>query len=1240
MAELLLSSVSKHGINVSTLSENYATNHKIHLRGQQSKAGGICVASINGNTLNPSNKSGLNVINVSAAGDVLAADTFYFGTVGHDTNFINWMNARTQGLVLCLSNTSNRSTTKLDTYMSTLSFKNWSNYWRTGTESEFMSFVGIYDVGLKKFTSKQFMPPLADSIPAEIVQVIDAIANNGVTGYGEALIYDNTETIGVKTTTHDYFRWAYKTPITQFNVKVGENIHCVLESWKDDLAADAGEFNTLIFNFYDDASVWKGGFDLNDNTTPANVWTRYTKDLKVPVGATNYSIYVRQDPSTPGATKLGSVGIRNLVIYPSRVVPSGNTDVQTFKTAFASEVSGTNPIVSTGEPDLKALNINTIDSRFSPKFEASYIIAPPWTNTQTFEFNQDIVWDYSTQTIMKSGGVQVSHGLNRTNPLNYTHEFDYGSDRTNYPVENLTYSEPFNYRTVVTPTQVKHYVNGVLLGTKAITNHPPVLNLDIGATFGVGIIDGTVLEMCIIDKPHNTRIYELQQTSATTSTVISGRSQIAKTPTVSSVVGGTGFTISTAVSSPAFACGLTNGDSVYVTVKSFGSAVAKSGIVVNTRYECLVINNLLSHPTAGVNWISAGNMSDVQLICEYTPNPDINAVFDSPKWIEKQKLMFNGAVKIQDVKVLADETGTLSLKFMIGDNNLGGCLFDGSARVDVTDALLLTTFGCKILTVNDEVFVNQKLTKLIPYCIVVSLNPATIVKSIGSKVDNNLPFGGNMWDIDFKTHFSSLIKKLNYENKFESYHRFTLYGLPAYGTGYVSYSNFSTVDWEVYNSTLIPRYSFKSTANGDFAITKDVGITAYSRIEFDITAPVGKSCQILLDGAVLRTLGSHGRYVGSVSGNRVGKLSIKIIGAVANSIVTINRLTVYNNVLDGTSSFSTGNAIPRLPDIERVVDKQWLPVMTSNRLNFNWITQGKFYMHFDLVLKAGYHPIVSGHTSRTIELELKDNEIRLFTITGGVFSTIVRLPYSPSLNDTRITFSVLSYTKNVGMPNSTNVVEMKIHGGPSITVDNWNGAIDSIANFLGYAGKSATYGGLDVYSYQLSNMTDDMNYKSTCTFNPLINWVEQPDITYLKARGVSLFKLYMLGTAGNIGWKFNADPKLEIGRLRDSHYINNNKLIRVGQSNTTGFSMDLEFENGITPFDNIEITLQDVTPDGTRGYNVGTYIATKNNKAYRILKNQNVDAWFDSSSTKSFECYEAGPELRAVFQNKPTWKAV
>ncbi|MGL6228682.1 MAG: hypothetical protein ACRC3J_05680 [Culicoidibacterales bacterium] len=1235
MAEVILSGVNKHGVSSDTLSENFATNHQIMLRGHQSNAGGMCLASINGVTLNPSNIRGLNVINISVSGKILAATTFYFGTVGHDANFVSWIKARTEGLVLMLSHTSNRSTRNLDNWMDTVGNRIWRNYWRTGAESEFSSFVGVYDVALKKFTSKQYMGSDKDDKPAEMMIVLDAIANIGVTGYGEPIAYDTLEYLDSQSA-FEFKHWHDKALITDLHLLVGENIHLSAELWKDAFAQHASEGCVFGIKFFDKDQTVLSVKELTKDSD-AFIWTEVRADIEIPKNAVYVSLYAAHAQS---ATPVGSVGIRNIVACTSRVVPTGNVDIQTFKTARLREISGNEIIASTGEPDLNALHYSAIQHVSSPDFSESTITTPSWENTKTFEFNQDIIWDYSDIVLMQSGGPDISHGLDKSNIGMYQHVFVYGDDVTKYPLDNLTYSDSVNYRTVVTPTTIKHYVNSILLGTKEITQHPTELRLEIGGVNKASIA-GTVLEMCIIDKMHNTRIYELVHASIPNDSKreVIGRSQIAKTPTTETV-SGAGASISTKVGSAAFPCGLTNNDIVYATVTSFGSATPVAEL--NKRYKCVVENDELI-PECGA-WISAGDTSELTIVAEYTPNPDINGVFDKPKYKHNKKLTFNAAFKIPDWKVQSDDVGTINMKFVAEV----GTLIDGSksgsisSRVEIDSNMRLKVTDCKILMLDNDLYTNQVLVKGVTYNLVIGIAGDKIVNTIGARYDNSNVYAGRIWDIDFNT--LSKASKVSYSNKFESIHDFMLFGVPAFRSGWKCYENFKSSDWECKNFEAIGRYSFKSIG-GDAIIKSNVGIVKRCRITFDIKAPEGKTVQILVGSNVIRSMshiGDGGRMVGIVTSENSGEVSIKLLNSDVNDYLTINSLDVCTDVLDGISLSNKGAAIEQdFKDTQQPIHRRWLPDMRSNRLNYDWHTIGYFYICLDLILESGYRPILGGSGSRKFEMDLFDNKLRLYTVINGVTSDVVELPYDESLIGKRVKITACSFVKDSGLDTRRNVVSLKINKTEKIC-ENWNGCVEATSNFIGYSDINKTYGGLDVFSYQLSSMTGDMNYRSTNIFTPLVYKVVAPEITFLKKTGESLFKLYMLGEEGSIGWVYNKDPKLEVGRLRDSHFVNNAKLVRVGQSNLAGFSMDFAFENGATPFDELQIHLHDYNDDANsvRGYNVGTYIAHRNNRAYRIFDDQNVDKWFDSSSTKSFTVVEAGASTRATFQTKPTWKQV
>lgn len=1238
MAELVIARIDESGIRARDLSETKSAKNEITLIGHQADKGGVASISRNGLTIPIVNTKGLNCVNLSESGLVLANSVFDFSQANATTNFITWLDACTTGIVLMVSHTEIITDTTLTNKFKSIGCDSWEYYWKAGATAR-SSFAGIYDATLKKMMTFQFVGNDTSIDPATIVVQYDTFADIGSTGYGYPVVWEESEVISGS---NDYPSNQYLpvTKLSSLGLSVGETIGVYAELFQDSVTVSAGSHASIIVQFYLDG-VWKNSFELSGGTV-ANDWDGKTMELQIPAGVNEMSVGLYRFPKLTSST--GKVGARDLVVKPKKpeqiktTQQHGGFGQWGFITSGASEKSVFPTIGTSGEDqELDAYRYGLLtENTFGRLFGNGYFKIPKWYPGTNFEMEQEIIWDVGNTLMMLSGqydkmfvGVRTEFDPNNADNVE-GHIFSCGG--VNYRhAEKIRYGETYTYKIKVVNTTVTFYLNGEQVCTGVMSS--PIGVLDSFFVGGVGSAGSFVSDKGCYGVPiglrftdnldkSNGRYYNFVMAGSTNSmNQIRGRSPMSglEYQTESFCTSSTSLMYS-GIGSGAMPYGSQSGDYCYVTVLEVGSATLSNPSWLGNRYPCQVVANAGSttkqnefnilNPDGGSSWITAGNMSTVKVRVEYTANPPMDADQVNVTWItsETKGPLFDGTTWVDIpavstpmdyvVKVIRTAASTGDQYILDGRTNVnttnGYLIVDSSGRLTLTNENSVAG-DFTIDSVNGESFMPGVYIELNKPYVIAGRAPR--MARIGARYDGAQGFKGRIWDLNLE---NAQTKELMY---WPGIHTTPMV---SNSNGYIEESKtplcvYHTVDvtqlTKHANVSIVSRNKVSFTATGvSTGLAGSFGLAKGDRfrVMFDITSdvPVDLICADVFDDAapIMKSLPA-GRNVGVLSYQHVAGVSgpgvyIRANSPVIGSVIQINRFDVFRGVLDGvcnkTSTTSVFTAFTK-PNIKIQTKKLWCPAFGTGFIDIpSWKPDpANFRIHIKAVVgtpSSVANTILSGPNESVsgiyIDTHTDSKRVRVFGYNGSGVMHSLIDVAHPASVGSLIDIDVVVLTTHDSQGNLVTDREMTL----TVKGDNFEGS--GVGTWAGDGTETVKYIGYrpTLYRYNSDIQRVDLIDSGCQRWN-----TRQYDLTrvqnsqpnnLLLQYNLEFTKLIKIGQG--VGYNgWNNTIYPQVGFFKDTHYIDGQKLIYIKSSNSSLNDIRLKFEGGKQPFGYISIELWD-----------------------------------------------------------------
>ena len=126
------------------------------------------------------------------------------------------------------------------------------------------------------------------------------------------------------------------------------------------------------------------------------------------------------------------------------------------------------------------------------------------------------------------------------------------------------------------------------------------------------------------------------------------------------------------------------------------------------------------------------------------------------------------------------------------------------------------------------------------------------------------------------------------------------------------------------------------------------------------------------------------------------------------------------------------------------------------------------------------------------------------------------------------------------------------------------------------------------------------------------------------------------------GWDITKGEKLEIGRMKDSHYIDGTQMDLFSTINTSGYSAYLHFVGNKRPYNSVDVELYQIDDNNIEQL-VGIFNAnqTINALGYGIPENDIVTKWFSGVNTvKKVIFRPSGNGAMLAMADAKSWVAI
>lgn len=1294
VAELVIARFTEQGIQARDLSENFSGTNEITIKGQQGNAGGNCVALFNGISLSPAQTKGLNCIHLDN-NIVTSRMSFDFSISSDIGRFINWINSKSVGIILMVSHTENRTTTELDTFFNTIGSVGWSYYWDVAKWTHRSSYVSILDCRLKKIMTEQFMGHGNTTQQAYISVVFDTYDDIGVTGYGDAIVWDENEyhqsQPGYSVKSYFDKDLSGRELLSTYNIKAGETIEVNAELMTSKQAIIDGCYPALILQFWTLDSKFVSAISVTVAGMPADVWYQRQMSIVVPPTAARIELSLYRYPSKPTST--ATVSCRDVVLKlrkPSttKTMTNGTVGQWGFITSNANESIGnitTNVIGTSRAGEFITQSYDSLDQEWLPVLNGTnYFDIPRWDVSGDFEISQTISYYYptsDTKTWMRSGQADPTSG--ETNPLRCgirtivhpsgeAHMLQWGSYVSNIPAD-IEYGRPYTYKIKVINNVPKFYIDGieVAVGGNGTVKPRSFPNIAIGAEKSgnsvVNYVNGSVHEVSMIDlaDDENTRFYNF---------VLAGQLIDSRKVSAKSSFGGKEYQLIGVTPSPSASVlyagitsglcpyGVTAGDKLFVTITSTGASTLVSGLSINTRYECEVIDNpsdkskknrvYLKNPISGNNiWIASGNANTLVCNVEYVANPDIHANVYNVDWVDinTNTAVFAGSNFLDIPPITECE---FSLKFNTSGSG-DGYILEGRTLTETNGDLSsiyisrttkeLVPFGCTISKVNGVDFVSgMAISPNVDYHITGYTSGR--VARIGARYNNVEIFSGNIWDIsldgvDDKRYYKNLVKS--------RYPVISNVIRDEMSTSISVSKKINLYEWVIQPSvSVVDKKSFKvNVATAPTGISNGFGLVNGDKVRIDYDIECGSAIEFrnsrTNDGAapLIKSL-SAGHNRGSVifTCTSTGGVYIRIANPIINDKIIVSKMNVYkvktDAVIYDAIKPSYEFELFDEPIIKTSPKLRWCPSAGNElmRLDNPW-KPNKDDWKARIKFKVGAitditNPIL-GHSVNTSAIMVDQygtvDTFRVFVFkqsgaVGGIISVKSGLPIG---SDANINISV-----------KDGIATVDVNGVKSSGV--WDADGTEVISLIG--GREARGFMSNIYYVELIDSSlvlgDDRRYDLTLysSVKPTTSIIQNQlgTIRYLRTANLP---------SGEFGF-VDGDEFTILGRLKDSKYIGGYKVDEFRTTSASGYDVYLRFENNIRPYNSIDIELYSLDENNLESlYGVFNANQSINGAGYGIPDNALLREWFgEVGATRKvvFRPSGQGSALRLINKNWTT----
>ncbi|AAQ17984.1 gp35 hinge long tail fiber proximal connector [Aeromonas phage Aeh1] len=1312
MAELVIARVTEQGIQARDLSETFSGDNELIIKGQQGNAGGTCVATLNGVSLSPSQTKGLNCIHLTEDFKPTLM-SFDFSVVTDTDRFTTWVNSLATGIILLMSHTENVTNDKLNTYFDQIGSVGWKYYWNPDKGTNRSSYVAIIDCPLKKIMTEQFMGHGKTTMQAQLCIVFDTFADIGVTGYGDMIAWEESEYF-TKTPGYAVKELIKLSNLKDLNIHPGETIELTGELWASEQASVDKVKSSIFLQYYTD-NAWISSHSIN--SSGIETWTKGTVTSVVPANCNRIFIRLYRYPNVPLST--AEIGIRDVMVKlrkpdVKKDRTNGTFGQWGFITANANAAdSSANWVASSKGQDLITHSYEELDQEWLPQFnQDGWFDIPDWMPGSRYEISQTISYDYPLDTSgdgnawMRSGMGGVTDGLEdrsikvgiRTvkHARGEGHFMSYGGAYVDFDAR-IEYGRSYTYKIAVDGANVKFYLDGVeQTPTGTAVAFRQITHFSVGAEKRGNVhmhpIRGSVHELSMVDKTRTTgtndRFYNfVRPGQLDDNRTVPGKSRY-------SGVEYFGDNLTPDNSGALFYCGAGSklvpgglsdeSEAVYVTVLDAGGNELQSGVELNKRYLCDVVQlgtpradwvsspsqYHIRNPSKGSQWIvetEGKNVNTMKVKIECVTSPKINGTVTNVDWVDinKQIARFNGTNQCADIPTWKGP-GEFQVKFNFERKTplTSSYILEGRTTTDVdtkfggmyinTTDQVIPYGGLVIASINGMPFVaGSKVIPGVDYIVCGYIKEGSQISRIGSRYNDVEYLQGYVWDLSFDgTGDDRYYKNYNVSR----YDAFNNYIKDELGKTQSLYSKAYVRDFTLFSTAIKQNeksYKFNAaTTPSGASIAIDVPKGAMIRVDFDIDTetPSELRCSKHTSGSapLIKSLPA-GRNKGSVCyvvTDPDPGIYIRSIAPKLNELVKIHKLNVSRVYTDAIITNANGSSY-KLEEREQPVMKtinrtRWIPDYRVGHMHIqnawkpdpkDWAIRIKFKVG---ALKDVMNPLISGlkNDTSTINIDQYNSveSVRVFSYDAArKINTGVTLNAGFKVGDIADVY--------------VNVLGNKVTisaNGKSITGDWIPDGTESVSFIGAREGAGLRYNN-DIYLVELIDSSTklcnsrryDLSYYSTVKPTHTVIENELGAIKYMRIGEID-------ATNTIYGWDGTKGEESQIGRMKDSWFIDGHQMDLFTTINTSGYSAYLHFVGNKRPFNSVDVELYQIDNNNNEQL-FGVYNANQaiNSEGYGIPENADVKTWFsDLNTTKKVIFRPKGVGALLAFVDAKSWVAI
>ncbi|BES53274.1 hypothetical protein [Aeromonas phage phiWae14] len=1305
MAELVIARVTEQGIQARDLSETFSGDNELVIKGQQGNAGGECVATLNGISLSPSQTKGLNCIHLTEDFKATGM-AFDFSIAADTDRFTNWVNSLSTGIILLMSHTENVTNDKLNTYFDQIGSVGWKYYWNPAKGTNRSSYVAIIDCPLKKIMTEQFMGHGKTTMQAQLCIVFDTFADIGVTGYGDMIAWEENEVISstagyavVKIIDKPLSELNIKVgEYIEMNAEVFHEQKAITDKTGCALIMQFWNGNTYISGMHikpTAVDVWTPGSNMSRVPTNCNrIELSLYRYPSVPtstaaIGMRDVMVKLRK-PEVNKSRSHGTVGQWGFITSTAN---EGDAEASFVASSKVGD------LVSQSYEELDQEWLPQFD-------QTGYFDIPDWIPGSKFEVSQTISYDYPdiTDTWMRSGMGGTTDGTENRNlkvgirtvhhDRGEGHFFSYGGFGYDFDAR-IEYGKSYTYKIEVDGSNVKFYLDGVEVKSGIATApFKQITHFAVGADKRGNVymhkLRGSVHELNMIDKTRlngtNDRFYNF---------VRPGQLDDKRTVPGKSRYSGKEYfatNVSPDNSANALYCGpgsklvpgglCDESKDVFVTILDAGGNTLLPGLELNKRYSCVVRE--IASPRA--DWVQSSsqysirnpldvnngawiveadgkNVNTMKFKIECVISPKINGKVTNVDWIDinKQIAPLNGVDQYSDIQPW-NGPGEFQIKF--NSRSGKGYILEGRTLTEtinqfggiyITTSGILTAYGNYVIsTVNGTPFTaGMQVLANTDYVLSGYIKSGSRVVRVGARYNNTEFFDGYIWDfsLDGKGKDDRYYKNYNM-SRYDAYNNYVKDELAkadviASKTYVSDLSLFSTAvrqnekSYKFNTATTPSGGTLKFSAPKGSIVRIDFDIEGETRIELRYSPAQSGSAPLI------KSLPA-GRCKGSVAykiTDEAPGVYIRTIAPKLNEIVKIHKLNVsrvYTDVIIENSSGSEYKLEDRETPIMKTVNRtKWIPDYRTGYLHIQnaWKPDPKDWA-IRVKCKAGalkddINPILSGPVYDTsticVDQYRSVSSVRVFSYNAAKqLNTGITIDAGAKVGD-----ELDIFVRVVG-----NTITITVNGKTATGA--WNPDGTESINLIGARAGGYRFNN-DITLVELIDSSTKLcnsrryDLSQYSTVKPVDTFIENElgAIKYIRIGEIDATnKIY--------GWDITKGEENQIGRMKDSHYIDSVQMDLFTTINTSGYSAYLHFVGDKRPYNAIDVELYQIDDNNNEQY-IGTFTAIQaiNATGYGIPENAVVTSWFSGLNTNKkviFRPRGAGSQL-ALADAKP-WVAI